>query len=74
MVTRRLTATASHKLAGGAVDHVESVVSAGEVVEVESVGLIVVAIAVVSAEASEGTGVARGAARGAVSESSPHGV
>jgi hypothetical protein len=71
MVTRHSKMTALHKLAGDVADHVESVVSAGEV-EVESVAtmLIVAAIAVVSAEASGGNGVVQGAARGVVSESS----
>lgn len=73
MATCRPTKTASRKLVGYVVDHVESVVSAAGEVAVESVALIVVAIVVVSAEASGGNGVAIGAARGAVSESSLRG-
>jgi hypothetical protein len=62
--------TALRKLVGYVAEHGESVVSAAGEVAVESVALIVVAIAVVSAEASGGNGVAIGAVRGAVSESS----
>lgn len=72
MATPRMTGLC--RLVGYVDDHVESVVSAAGEVAVESVTLIVVEIAVVvSAEASGGNGVAIGAARGAVSESSLRG-
>lgn len=72
MATSRMTGLC--RLVGYVDDHVESVVSAAGEVAVESVTLIVVEIAVVvSAEASGGNGVAIGAARGAVSESSLRG-